>query len=105
MKYHVTLQWNGKSLQTAARFYGEAEAIEMFMKKWRTEDSAFAGDQVHKIYLYNTIEEARDHQKIYGGEILEIDDEWLEIFEDVSEGTPMLAVDREIDQKYIRRLS
>ena len=104
MKYHVTPKWNEENLQTAVEFLGESEAVEMFMTKWETPDSSYAIDQVHKIYLYATIDEAREHQEVYGGEILEIDDQWLDIFEDWTEGSPVLATRNSINKDYIRKI-
>lgn len=85
-KYHVTQQWDGKDLESASQRMGEEEAIEMFMKKWMCDDSSFAADQVTKIYVYATLSEAQAHQDSYDGEILEIDDTYLELREDWSEG-------------------
>lgn len=104
MKYHVTQNWNGKDLKTAADFMGEEEAIEMFCEKWNTDDTSYAQDQIRKIYLYATIEEAQEHQDIYGGEILAINDEWLDIFEDWTEGVSILATRNTIKASDISRI-
>lgn len=101
MKYHVTPKWDGENLQPAARRLGEEEAIEMFCAKWDTEDTSYAADQVWKVFMYATIEEARDHVDNFGGEILAINDEWLDIFEDMTEGQPVLATRNDIDAKDI----
>jgi hypothetical protein len=103
-KYHVTPKWDGGNLQSARDRFGEQAAIEMFCQKWGTEDGSFAADQVSKIYLYATLDEALAHQRDYGGEILAIDDTWLEVFEDWAEGVPILAVYGEISKADICRL-
>lgn len=102
-KYHVTPKWNGNDLKTAADYLGEEEAIEMFLEKWETDDVSFAADQVTKIYLYETLADAQSHQKSYGGEILEIDDEWLEIRIDEVEGYP--TVRNSISKNDIKRVA
>ena len=99
-KYHVT-NWDGENLQTAAQRFGEAEAIEMFCEKWDT-DASFATDQVTKIYLYHTLSEAQDHKDTYGGEILEINDEYLDVAIDEIEGYS--TVRYEIDKDAIKRI-
>jgi len=86
--YHVTPKWDGQDLAPAASRIGEAEAIEMFMAKWETDDTSFAQDQVSKVYLYNNIEQAVSHQDTYGGEILVIDATYLDIVIDEIEGYP-----------------
>ncbi|MCP3966682.1 MAG: hypothetical protein GY718_10080 [Lentisphaerae bacterium] len=101
MKYHVTKKWDGENLECAADYMGEDEAIDMFCEKWGTEDGAFAGDQVHKIFAYNTIAEAKEHQKDWGGQILAINDEFLEFDEDWTEGHPVLYTRGPIETEYI----
>lgn len=86
--YHVTPKWDGQDLKSAASRLGECEAIDIFMAKWQTEDSSFAQDQVVKIYFYRSLAEAINHQENYGGEILDIDDTWLDIKVDEIEGYP-----------------
>jgi hypothetical protein len=103
--YHVTPKWDGNDLETAASRLGEVEAIEMFLAKWEIDDASFAADQVTKIYLYATFEQAQEHQAMYDGEILEIDDRYLEVFTDWSEGIANLAVRHNIPKSDIRRLS
>ncbi len=105
MKYHVTPEWDGGNLQTAAKRFGEVEAIEMFIAKWNCDDASFAADQVAKIYLYGTIDEAMAHQAEYGGEVLEIDDEYLEIATDYAEGQPVLCTRNEIRSEDIKRIA
>ena len=85
MKYHVTKEWDGKDLVSAAKRYGEAGAIDMFCKKWDADES-FAIDQITKVYVYSTIEDAQEHKDVYGGEILEIDDTYLELVVDEIKG-------------------
>jgi hypothetical protein len=86
--YHVTPKWDGKDLESAASKMGEVAAIEIFLAKWQTEDDSFAQDQVTKVYFYNTINEAISHQETYGGEILAIDETYLDIAIDEIEGYP-----------------
>ncbi len=83
--YHVTEKWDGKDLQTAYDRLGD-DAIEYFMEKWDCDDSAFAADQITSIYFYATVEQAQNHQDNYGGEILEIDAEYIETEIDSIEG-------------------
>ena len=104
-KYHVTPKWDGEDLETAAQRMGEEAAIEMFCEKWATEDASYAADQVTKIFLYATMDEAKEHQENFDGEILEISDEWLEVFEDWTEGSAVLATRNSIRAADIRRIS
>ena len=103
MKYHVTEKWDGKELQSAANRMGEEAAITMFMEKWETDDASFAADQVHYIYLYDTLEDAQNHQETYGGEILIIDDRYLELDIDPIEGYAVTFYD--IPSELIEKVS
>lgn len=86
--YHVAHHWDGKELRSLANRLGERAAIDVFMAKWQTDDSSFAQDQVASIYFYRTLAEAQDHQDIYGGEILAIDETYIDISVDPIEGYP-----------------
>ena len=103
MKYHVTNKWDGEDLESAELRFGTEEAIEMFCKKWDTEDVAFAQSQINNIYLFDTMEQAVEHQKFYGGEILEIDDEYIDTSTDTIEGFTV-AYDNKISKEYIKKI-
>lgn len=86
MKYHVTPKWNGEDIVTASEYFGgEEAAIEAFCAKWDA-DTSFAYDQITKIFLFDTLEEAFEFQAEYGGEILEIEDTYIELNVDQIEG-------------------
>ena len=102
MKYHVTENWEGESLESAASRFGEEEAINIFCEKWGTDDTAYARDQINKIFVYGTIREAKNHQKNLGGQILEINDEFYEFDEDWTEGHAVLCTTMTIDADDIK---
>lgn len=87
-KYHVTPKWDGGDLKSAKEFYGsETAAIKQFCEKWGA-DVEHAYHHVTYVFLHDTLDEAREFQAEYGGEILAIDDTYLEITIDGVEGYP-----------------
>ena len=103
--YHVTSNWDNGDLMCGAQYYGsETAAIERFCAKWGTDDSSYAQDQVTKLYLWASIEEAQAMQEDFGGEILKIETEDLTVFEDRTERTPMLATREIIPADCISRI-
>lgn len=101
MKYHVTKNWDGGDLESLAMRTGdESEAIEIFCERW-PEASEAADLHVHCVFLHDTIEKAREFAASFGGEILEIDDEYLDIKVDPYEGE--LYVKDMIDAEYISK--
>lgn len=101
MKYHVSKNWDGGDLESLAiRCGDESEAIEKFCKRWPEACDA-ADMHVHCVFLHSTIEAAKEFSATYGGEILEIDDEYLDIQKDPYEGE--LYVKDMIDSEYVNK--
>jgi hypothetical protein len=102
MKYHVTKNWDGGDLESLAMRVGDdQEAMEIFCDRWPEAGEA-ADLHIHCIFLYASLEQAIAHQENFGGEILEINDEYLEIREDPYEGE--LYVRDEIEAEYIKKI-
>ena len=87
--YHVTDKWDGRTLETLKSQYGHNadEAMEKFMDRWPDMGISDAEGHVGMIHLHDNLGEAKEYQKLLGGEILEISDpdDYLEIFTDYQE--------------------
>lgn len=101
-RYHVTQKWNGEDLQPLAKRIGENEAIEAFLESWLDADASMANDHVWKIFFFKNLEEAQEHQGIFGGEILEIDADILELEKDLIEGYECTSFD--VPKEFIRKV-
>jgi len=101
VRYHVAKEWDGEDLQPLAKRIGENEAIEAFLESWPDADASMANDHVWKIFLYSTLAEAQEHRDVFGGEILEIDADILEIEKDLIEGYEYTSFD--VPKESIRR--
>lgn len=102
--YHVTEKWDGLDLECLADRLGEEDAIEEFCQRWDCDNAAFAADQVCKVYLYATLSEAMDHQEDFGGEILEIDGEYIDTMEDWAEGRCVICTMDSVPAEAITKL-
>lgn len=102
IRYHVTKEWDGEDLQPLAKRIGENEAIEVFLESWPDTDASMANDHVWKIFFYKSLEEAQEHQGVFGGEILEIDADILELETDLIEGYEHTSFD--IPKEFIRKV-
>ena len=97
--YHVCANYDGGDLMTAARMMGELEAIESYVAKW-PEAGELAAAHVNMIHLHETIDQAREFAAIYGGAVLEIDAEYLDVVVDSLE-YPHPVCTSTIDAEYI----
>ena len=106
MKYHVCNKWDEGDLESLYIRCGrdENQAIKKYLKRWPEATVAMAVDHVHKVFLYKSLEEAMTHPK--RGQVLEIDDEFLEVHEDIIEGFSFVfgSIDAE-DIKVINQTS
>ena len=76
--YHVCRdEWDGGDLISLHQQEGEA-AYQIYAERW-PEAGELAQYHVHYVHLYETLDEAKEHQANYGGEILRIDGEPEEI--------------------------
>jgi len=101
--YHVTNKWDEGNLKSLADMIGESEAIEVYASKW-PEAGGLAIDHINVIHLHHEKEEAESFVADFGGEILEIDGEEIEVVIDTLE-YPHPVCRHEIDACLIRRLS
>ena len=76
--YHVCRdEWDGGDLISLYQQEGE-EAYQIYAERW-PEAGELAQYHVHYVHLYATLDEAKEHQGKYGGEILVITGEPEEI--------------------------
>lgn len=99
--YHVCPRWDGGDLLSLFEQIGE-EAYAVFAQKYGI-DNKLGIDNAHFVHCHYTVEEAREHQRIFGGEILEIDASMLEVKHDCIE-YPHPKVRGRIPKQYVRVL-
>ena len=75
--YHVCKNWDRCNLKSLYEQY-ENQAYEMFLEKW-PEASELVEYHVHYIHCHFTLDEAREYQAEYGGQIIAIDTDNLEV--------------------------
>jgi hypothetical protein len=97
--YHVCQAWDGDDLLSLYEQEGE-KAYIIFAEKYEVENG-LGFDHVHYVHGHYTLEEAREYQRIWGGEILEIDAAELEVKHDCIE-YPHPMVRDVIPKEYIR---
>lgn len=82
--FHVCTAWDGSDLSPLAKRLGEAEAIEAWLERW-PEGGDLVHDHVHAIHLYDTLEAAQEHADAFGGTVLAIDAQLVELDRDIME--------------------
>ena len=97
--YHVCPEWNGDDLLSLYEQLGE-EAYGVFARKHEIDNGLGIGN-AHFVHCHYTIKEAREFQRIYGGEILEIDASKLDVKHDCIE-YPHPMVRGRIPKQYVR---
>ena len=75
--YHVCSSWDGKDLQSLYAQYGD-EAYVMYADKW-PDSGNLSQVHAHVIHLHPSIDDAQKYADQYGGMILTIDDNGLDI--------------------------
>lgn len=88
--FHVAPENHTGALESLVEQLGEEEAIEMFCQRWPEAADYALNCHAHMIHMYDTVEQARDHQKAYGGKIYAVDgdalaDDFIEIDRDTME--------------------
>ncbi len=99
--YHVTPKWDGGDLLSLYEQLGN-EAYDIFYQKYGLENG-LGFDHVHYIHCHYTVEEAKEYQRIWGGQILEIDAKHLAVKHDCLE-YPHPMVRDIIPKEYVRLL-
>ena len=99
--YHVCPRWNGDDLLSLYEQMGE-EAYDAFAVKHGIGNELGIGN-AHFVHCHYTVEEAREHQRAFGGEILEVDASVLEVKHDCIE-YPHPKVRGIIPKQYVRRV-
>ena len=82
--YHVTRTWDGGDLLSLADQIGEKAAIRQFCKQW-PDACEIADVHVHYIHLWDSIRDARRMARYFGGRVLAIDGEFIDVTMDTSE--------------------
>lgn len=102
--YHVAQSWDGQDLESLYQQYGD-DAYNMYLEHW-PEAGGLQEYHVHYVHLHKTLDEAREYQQEFGGEILVVvlpDDEvdgWVET-DDLEYPHPVVR-DR-IEKEYVHR--
>lgn len=100
-KYHVSKNWNGRDLESLTTFLGDYnEAIEQFCERW-PECTEAADLHVTYVFLYDSVQLAEQHAATFGGDILEINCEHIDLVIDPYEG--FCCVKNSIDSEYIKK--
>ena len=97
--YHVCPRWDGDDLLSLYEQEGE-EAYIIFHRKYEL-DNGLGFDHVHYIHGHYTLAEAREYQRVFGGQILEIDTRDLAVKHDCVE-YPHPMVRGRIPKEYIK---
>ena len=97
--YHVCPEWDGSDLLSLFEQIGE-EAYVVFAKKHEINNKLGIGN-AHFVHCHYTVEEAREYQRNFGGQILEIDATALEVKHDCIE-YPHPMVRGRIPKQYVR---
>lgn len=97
--YHVCQAWNGDDLLSLYEQLGE-EAYGIFAERHEI-DNGLGFDHAQFIHCHYTLEEARKYQRIWGGQILEIDTQDLAVKHDCVE-YPHPMVRGRIPKEYIK---
>ena len=78
--YHVCRDWDGNNLQSLYEQYGD-QAYDIFLSKW-PDAGELAEYHVHYIHCHSALDEAKEYQAEYGGQIIAIDAEYLDVIID-----------------------
>ena len=99
--YHVCADgWDGEDLESLYTIYGE-KAYDMFQEKWpETGDMCFT--HAHMVHMHLTLDDAVEYQGEYGGEIVEISTEDLDIIIDYEEYPH--PVTKNVPKEYIKKI-
>ena len=99
--YHVVKHWDGGDLLSLYQQIGDA-AYEGYAEKW-PEAGELGQYHIHYIHLHATLEQAREFAEEFGGEILEISADDLDIEMDRLEYPHPMVRDC-IPAEYIKRI-
>ena len=99
--YHVCPEWDGGDLLSLYEQLGN-EAYDIFYQKYEL-DNGLGFDHVHYIHCHYTVEEVKEYQRNWGGQILEIDAKHLAVKHDCLE-YPHPKVRGRIPKQYVRVL-
>lgn len=99
--YHVVKNYNGGDLESLYEQHG-SEAYDIFAEKW-PEAGALGHYHAHYIHLHSTKEDAEAFAAEFGGEILEIKADDLEVEIDGLEYKHPMVKDC-IDAEYVKRV-
>jgi hypothetical protein len=97
--YHVCQAWDGGDLLSLYEQLGE-EAYDVFHQKYEL-DNGLGFDHVHYIHGHYTLEEAKEYQRLFGGQILVIDTQDLAVKHDCLEYPHPMVRDR-VPKEYIK---
>jgi len=81
--YHVCKNWDGCNIESLYKQYGD-EAYRIFAKKW-PDAAELAEYHVHYVHCHFALDEAKEYQTEFGGEIIAIDAEYLDVVIDTLE--------------------
>jgi len=99
--YHVAHNYTGGDLLSLYEQHGE-DAYEMYADKW-PDAGELAQYHTHYIHLHETLVDAQTYQSEFGGTILEINADELEIKLDTLEYKHPMVRDY-IEEEYIREV-
>jgi hypothetical protein len=99
--YHVCQAWDGGDLLSLYEQLGE-EAYGIFAQKHGIDNKLGIGN-AHFVHCHYTVEEAKEYQRIWGGQILEINARDLAVKHDCLE-YPHPMVRGVIPKEYVRRI-
>jgi hypothetical protein len=100
--YHVVIKdWDGDDLLSLYQQIGDA-AYEEYAEKW-PEAGELGQYHVHYVHLHATLDQAREFVEEFGGEILEVNTEDLDIVIDNLEYPHSMVRDR-IPAEYVKRI-
>lgn len=101
--YHVCRpEWDGDDLLSLYQQLGN-EAYDIFYQKYEM-DNGLGFDHVHFVHGHYTLKEAEEYQKVWGGEILEIDVSELDTKHDCIE-YPHPMIRDVVPKEYVKRIS
>ena len=97
--YHVCRSWDGDDLLSLYEQMGE-EAYGVFAERHEI-DNGLGFDHAHFVHGHYTLAEAKEYQRIFGGQILVIDTQDLAVKHDCVE-YPHPMVRGRIPKQYVR---
>ena len=99
--YHVCQAWDGGDLLSLYEQEGE-KAYSIFAEKYEL-DNGLGFDHAHFVHGHYTLQEAKQYQRIFGGQILEIDTRDLAVKHDCIEYPHPMIRDK-VPKEYIKRI-